>query len=93
MTCKICKDRFENALVLQHHVSSDHRKCQFACDQCGKLFSSKVNLRDHMAKIHGIGEVARDYMCEICSKTFNSKGQWITHKKVCYRLCYPLDCV
>ncbi|XP_059094187.1 zinc finger protein 184-like [Tigriopus californicus] len=49
------------------------------CDQCGKEFSQKQTLRDHIKRIHlGIVKVRQ---CKDCGQTFQSQSSLYIHKR------------
>nr|XP_057944516.1 oocyte zinc finger protein XlCOF22-like isoform X2 [Doryrhamphus excisus] len=54
-------------------IDTTHLKCS----QCGKIFSSKANLRRH-TMIH-TGE--KPFMCSVCGQRFSQKTTMITHTR------------
>ena len=50
----------------------EERKCQF----CGKVFSSKGNLKEHLKHVH---EGIKAYKCYVCHKTFSQNGNLKSH--------------
>ena len=51
----------------------------FNCEECGKAFARKENLKKHM-KVHEGGKTRPgDYICEDCGKGFDKKEYLIKH--------------
>uniref|UniRef100_A0A0N5AK86 C2H2-type domain-containing protein n=1 Tax=Syphacia muris TaxID=451379 RepID=A0A0N5AK86_9BILA len=50
---------------------------KFKCDHCGKLFSQKSSMRQHM-KSHLLGELSL-YKCELCGAQFSQAGNLRRH--------------
>ncbi|XP_026873085.2 zinc finger protein 808-like [Electrophorus electricus] len=81
-TCRVCKVIFPHKKLLRVHrcrladsfATSDLR---FSCEQCGKRFHSKANLRVHYA-VH-TGE--SPYTCSFCERGFTHKGYLKTHER------------
>ena len=51
---------------------------QFLCENCGKVFSTKRGLRNHL-KYHSD---ERPYKCDICGASFKVKGKAADHVKL-----------
>ncbi|CAL8081518.1 unnamed protein product [Orchesella dallaii] len=73
--CLKCPSTHDNYEELEVHVTSVHvnsliREEIFSCPDCGKCFSVKENMEDHVKKFHD-----RKY-CEYCNLTFS---RWMHH--------------
>ncbi|KPJ05348.1 Zinc finger protein 26 [Papilio xuthus] len=58
---------------LSEHMQSQHL---VQCNQCGDKFKGKHTLRTHKIRIHG---VQRNYICDICKKSFKTKSRLESH--------------
>lgn len=62
--CKYCSKQFANFSNLNHHVSAIHlNESKWVCSQCGKICSSKSNLKVHL-RVH---LRVKPYHCRWCS--------------------------
>ncbi len=62
--CKYCHKVFANFSNLNHHVSAIHlQQSKWVCSQCGKICSSKSNLKVHL-RVH---LRVKPYHCRWCS--------------------------
>jgi hypothetical protein len=61
---------------LQSHVIKVHEKrCEFACDHCGKKWATSNLLRCHIKKTH-----TEHVNCEICNKKISNPFELKRHK-------------
>ncbi|KAL1456811.1 hypothetical protein WDU94_001511 [Cyamophila willieti] len=74
--CKFCSQIFSYNYELKRHLFTKHKnkssidKCNFQlyhCDSCGKKFTRKDHMRDHIRCIH-----LNEGYCKICSHSFSS---------------------
>lgn len=56
------------------HLADDIKK-QFACNDCGKKFTTKQSLNWHSRIHQGI----KEYTCDQCGKSFAQKGNLEAH--------------
>lgn len=62
--CKYCSKQFANFSNLNHHISAIHlNQSKWVCSQCGKICSSKSNLKVHL-RVH---LRVKPYHCRWCS--------------------------
>ena len=62
--CKYCNKVFANFSNLNHHISAIHlNQSKWVCSQCGKICSSKSNLKVHL-RVH---LRVKPYHCRWCS--------------------------
>lgn len=85
-TCDLCGTNISAKENLYRHMRK-HLKVKFYCDECPKVYSDKMLLKDHKMKAHGM---EAPYRCAHCSKPFlflsmckkhESKkfcGQWVS---------------
>jgi hypothetical protein len=59
----------------QNHTAEQDRK--YKCEQCGKGFSDRARLKDHV----NIHTGAKPYVCKFCANTFASKGNHRMHER------------
>ncbi|XP_016972374.1 oocyte zinc finger protein XlCOF6 [Drosophila rhopaloa] len=59
------------------------------CEICGKEFTNKFFLREHMNKTH---LNRRNFTCEICGAHFFSQGTMQTHRKTVHLLLQVMKC-
>lgn len=62
--CKYCNKQFANFSNLNHHVSAIHlNQSKWSCSECGKICSSKSNLKVHL-RVH---LRVKPYHCRWCT--------------------------
>ncbi|XP_035457365.1 zinc finger protein 836 [Spodoptera frugiperda] len=71
--CAQCDVVVKTPDELETHIKEVHA---LHCNECGVKFTSSSNLRRHKARIHS---VIRDFICDICSKTFKTKTRLESH--------------
>ena len=72
--CSFYGKYFKN---LKSHLMQQHYKKEIPCEQCEKLFKSKVNKREHEKNVYG-----EDISCLSRKKKFASKNYFKKHQKV-----------
>ena len=72
--CSICGKTFDLKASLIFHTRTHSNVRPFKCSTCNKAFRQRSTLHAH-EKRHG----SKDYMCELCSKLFYTKGELHKH--------------
>ncbi|CAH1802284.1 unnamed protein product [Owenia fusiformis] len=83
--CDYCgREQLDKANAQRHYVlmHSRHDIKFEICEECGKKFTSKNNLKQHRQVVHGIGL----YQCKHCSQNFCKLTQYRNHMKGVHRL-------
>ena len=77
--CGICNKTFTELIKLRVHLIKAHQlQRSFMCKHCGKIFSQKSNLEDHI-KVHdrhfrqGSVDNVLEYIDQICEQTSSKK--------------------
>ncbi|XP_055632934.1 uncharacterized protein LOC129773361 [Toxorhynchites rutilus septentrionalis] len=74
--CQQCERRFPTATMLKTHIASGHMNSKKnICNICGKHFSEKSLLSQHMFT-HQTVKLPR---CQFCGKSFNYLSAWRRH--------------
>jgi len=76
--CNVCGKMFKLGYSLKAHLSTHTPQY---CTQCGKIFSGKSNLRNHIKTIHTSEE---RFTCGECGESFTWKSNLEKHT------CYPV---
>ena len=77
--CDICKESFNTPSTLSQHKYK-HRKLEFSCDQCSKLFPFMSDQHLHMNTHRTI----KSFTCvrPKCCRSYFSKGELDKHAKI-----------
>ena len=86
--CDVCEKTFPKRYILDRHKlthdgaekSHDEKVCRekkFTCNFCDFRYFSKVELNRHQSRVHF--NKLKQILCELCDKTFNSRGGLSTH--------------
>ena len=72
LSCNICDYKVHRNDLLKLHMNSKHNLEKFHCSvqACGKVYSSKINLKHHIKANHN---------CEACGHTFPSRNDLKLH--------------
>lgn len=91
--CSKCTYNAPSYYKLQQHIQKEHNNVVYKCDECNKLFVSKLGLDKHKSsvcsKIHSVSPLE----CKYCFQVFNNRSTKCRHMKVCQ--CRPdneVDC-
>lgn len=87
--CEVCKESFADSRQFRIHKKTHTASVKiWPCKACGKKYSSKNLLDEHM-NMH-TGE--RPYKCPHCPKDFASKYTLTAHMKIHYDRKRPFEC-
>lgn len=87
--CEICNRIFSNLRLFRIHKRIHYPQVKsWPCDMCGKRYSSKNLLEEHMNTHMGV----RPYVCETCNKDFTSKYTYKAHIKTHEVRPRPFEC-
>ena len=80
LSCSSCKQNFASLDDLKEHLS-DHTLPQekHTCVDCGKTYTRKEKLLQHIKMVHLKEEVK--FSCQICGMEFNRKHNLTRHEK------------
>ena len=72
LSCNMCDYKVHRNDLLKLHMNSKHNLEKFHCSvqACGKVYSSKINLKHHIKANHN---------CEVCGLTFPSRNDLKLH--------------
>mmetsp|Transcript_26588 Transcript_26588/g.19925 ORF Transcript_26588/g.19925 Transcript_26588/m.19925 type:complete len:134 (-) Transcript_26588:286-687(-) len=74
----LCGRKYVRKSRLSSHIESYHMKnSDFTCNDCGKQFSDKGNLRLH-SKLHS---GTKPFNCRYCNSTFATPGNRLDHER------------
>ena len=78
--CNHCGKAYNILSRLNNHIRDVHLNIRpFECKECGKTFTRKPRLMDHMDLHRGILK----YLCPYCERPFGNSGSLCNHKKSC----------
>ncbi|XP_017770219.1 PREDICTED: zinc finger protein 37-like isoform X2 [Nicrophorus vespilloides] len=87
--CEVCNRIFSNLRLFRIHKRMHYPQNKaWACDRCGKKYSSKNLLEEHMNTHTGL----RPYICQLCGKDFASKYTFKAHEKTHEVRPRPFQC-
>lgn len=78
--CKSCKASFMQESSLQQHKCGEKLKCEL-CEKSG--FNSTFALKSHIAFKHRTGRNTINYVCKLCTRSFENAEQRDDHRMVC----------
>jgi len=76
--CNLCNVTFSDEEMLARHMKSKHTAKTNICKDCGKAYSTKGSLAQH---VHHYHRHPNAYSCKVCGKTFNRKDFLVKHEK------------
>ncbi|KAJ8925134.1 hypothetical protein NQ315_001316 [Exocentrus adspersus] len=88
--CEICNRIFSNLRLFRIHRRMHYPQTKaWECETCGKKYSSKNLLEEHVNTHLGV----RPYVCSLCGKDFASKYTFKAHEKTHEVRPRPFRCV
>ena len=81
--CDTCFDVFQTSSGLKKHKISSHENNKtFECDKCDKGFNFKLNLNNHIKRMHSTVEADEGKnKCNTCNKKFLNGTFLKAHKE------------
>lgn len=77
IACPVCDLKFTQAKLMKQHLKRHgETKGTHGCDVCGKVFSYRSGLNEHM----NVHTMARTFECKVCQKVFNRVSVLNRHK-------------
>ncbi|XP_053674408.1 zinc finger protein ZFP2-like [Anopheles nili] len=77
--CRYCDLKVNEESTLFEHELQHKQPGAIECQQCGKIFKQKSNLRRHL-RLHILD--AKLYKCDICDKSFTQASTMKAHRRV-----------
>ena len=76
--CDLCGHKFLKSGALKDHYARIHEKQKFKCPTCGKLITSKFQLKVHIQRMH---TEVRKFPCDQCQMSYVQKFELEKHKR------------
>ncbi|KRT78262.1 zinc finger protein, partial [Oryctes borbonicus] len=87
--CEVCNRIFSNLRLFRIHKRMHYPQNKaWTCETCGKRYSSKNLLEEHINTHTGV----RPYICQLCGKDFASKYTFKAHEKTHEVRPRPFQC-
>ena len=89
--CDICGVTLKSKYYLDTHKKAKHEKTKnFTCDFCGKAFSIKMALKNHISRVHD--QSMKKYSCDNCDFTCDVPSRMKHHKNAAHNKSVKYDC-
>lgn len=94
--CNECGKSFKKLDALNRHMMHHTKSKHFQCDDCGKAYADKRNLKNHVEKEHPMSahkfEREKNIPCNICDQLFAMKSEVEHHKVMDHNHSYFIKC-
>lgn len=77
--CQTCNRNISNPNRFISHYRGHYSESKFTCDLCGKQAKTQHQLNTHIKNIH---LNIRNYICDICNKSFYTKQACEEHRRI-----------
>jgi PR domain zinc finger protein 5 len=77
--CNICSKSFKYNINLNSHMQS-HPRESYACDECGRVLTSKSDVKKHALNQH---KCSLTYECNKCRRLYCSVKRYQKHRETC----------
>lgn len=88
--CAKCDFSSESVYKLRDHYNQIHSEEMFLCDECGRIFHYKGNLKDHKRFYHS--DSSETFACPQCDFTSNDKKVLSRHLRITHYNTETLNC-
>jgi len=78
--CKVCDKTAPSNSEIRKHAEGHIEGITLDCKRCGKTFSNRTNLSQHISNIH-----SALFTCYICGKSGMKRGAYLVHKSQKHR--------
>ena len=75
--CTLCGKQFQLKSAMSAHLKNVHNEPDQECYDCGKIFSTKANLKRHIS-VHN-EEQRKSFNCEYCGKGYKRQSDLRVH--------------
>ena len=80
-SCTKCYFSTDDKTKFKRHSETHPGVKARKCDTCGKCYSTKSNLTQHIKSIH---TKENEYKCDVCEKVYYRRSELLQHVKVNY---------
>ena len=89
--CDICGVTLKSKYYLDTHKKAKHEKTKnYTCDYCGKAFSIKMALKNHISRVHD--QSMKKYSCDSCDFTCDVPSRLKHHRNAAHNKTVKYDC-
>nr|CAD7432076.1 unnamed protein product [Timema monikensis] len=77
--CELCGKNYSTKRQLQNHGFTHTGERNYECQHCGKRLGQFGTLKRHIRVVH---EGIKDFVCELCQRSFTAKVSLTNHKRI-----------
>nr|CAD7400996.1 unnamed protein product [Timema poppensis] len=77
--CDLCGKNYSTKRQLQNHGFTHTGERNYECQHCGKRLGQFGTLKRHIRVVH---EGIKDFVCELCQRSFTAKVSLTNHKRI-----------